>query len=75
MIAAAVRLTPRQLQVLAAVLSHGSVDEAACALCLSSATVASHLRRARALTRQATLYQLVAWADDHCPGWRGVTAA
>ena len=75
MIAAAVTLSPRQLEILAAVVLHGSVDEAAASLCLSPATVASHLRRARALTRQATLYQLVAWADDHCPGWRGVTAA
>ena len=62
-------LTNRQLEVLRSVLDLG-VKGAAARLRLSHWTVRDHLDEARRRTGSESRDQLIAWCDDHVPGWR-----
>lgn len=62
-------LTDRQIEILRLVVDVG-IKGAAAELGLSPWTVHEHLARARERTGSATQLQLIAWADDHVPGWR-----
>lgn len=63
-------LTDRQLEVLRLVLDSASVKIVAERLALSPHTVRHHLEAAQERTGSSSREQLVAWADDHIPGWR-----
>jgi DNA-binding CsgD family transcriptional regulator len=65
------RPTARELEVLRAVVEHGSVPSGAVALGVARATARntlSNLYRRIGVTGRS---QAVAWADDHVPEWRG----
>jgi len=66
-----VQLTDRQLEVLSALVDVGAEYKvAAHPLGITTRTVKAHLAAAKARAGCDSTLQLVAWADDHVPGWR-----
>lgn len=62
--------TPRQLAILRAVLEAGTIRRGAARLGIAATTAKHALEVARETTGSATTAQLIAWCDDHLPGWR-----
>jgi DNA-binding NarL/FixJ family response regulator len=62
--------TARELEVLRAVVEHGSVPSAALALGVARSTARNTLSRLYKRIAVADRSQAVAWADDHEPDWR-----
>ncbi len=57
--------TPRELEVLRALLEHNTIKGAAKALFLSRHTVDTYLDRLRKKSGKHHLHQIVHWADEH----------
>jgi DNA-binding CsgD family transcriptional regulator len=65
------RPTARELEILRAVVEHGSVLNGAQALGIARATARNTLTKLYKRMGVTGRSQAVAWADDHVPEWRG----